>query len=218
MGQTISGLYAITGETADTALLVDQVDAALRGGARMVQYRNKTGSLRHRAEQASLLADRVRAVGAVFIVNDSVDLAEHAGAHGVHLGRDDGKVGPARERLGPDAVIGVSCYDRIDRALAAESDGADYAAFGSFFPSGTKPDAVRAPIDLLHQAKKVLRIPIVAIGGINASNGASLLAAGADALAVGGALFSAEDVETAARTLSTLFRSFERFDCTLTTR
>ena len=218
MARRIRGLYAVTGETTDTARLIDQVDAALRGGARMVQYRNKNGSPRLRADQASTLAVRVRAAGAIFVVNDSVDLAKQAGAHGVHLGRDDGAVEPARDRLGPDAVIGLSCYNQLDRALAAEQAGADYAAFGSFFPSGTKPDAARAPIELLREARAVLQIPIVAIGGIDSSNGAALVAAGADALAVAGALFNADDIEAAARTLSTLFQSFERSESTITTR
>lgn len=207
MDRRISGLYALTGETSDTALLIDQVSAALRGGVRVVQYRNKTGSPRLRSEQAAQLAALVRAAGAIFVVNDSIELAAHSGADGVHLGRADGEVASARERLGSSALIGVSCYNELDRALAAEQAGADYVAFGSFFPSTTKPDAVRAPIELLAKAKLALRVPIVAIGGINASNCTPLVAAGADALAIASALFCADDLKLAASALLAQFNT-----------
>lgn len=205
MDRRISGLYALTEDISDTALLLEQVSAAVRGGARVVQYRNKSGSSTLQSEQAAQLAGLVRAAGATFIVNDSIELAARSGADGVHLGREDGEVGAARDRLGSAALIGVSCYDDLDRALAAEQAGADYVAFGSFFPSITKPAAVRAPIELLRQAEAVLRIPIVAIGGINASNCAPLRCAGADAMAVASALFRADDIEAAARALLAQF-------------
>ena len=212
MDRRISDLYAITGESADTSLLVDQVDAALRGGARVVQYRNKNGSSRLRADQAGRLAELVRNAGATFIVNDSVELAAHAGADGVHLGREDGEVERAREQLGPGALIGVSCYNELDRALSAAQAGADYVAFGSFFASTTKPEAVKASIGLLRQAKPMLRIPIVAIGGITALNCAPLIAAGANALAITSALFNADDIEAAAIALCKAIRHTQVFD------
>ena len=212
MDRRISDLYAITEESSDTSLLIDQVDAALRGGARVVQYRNKTGSSRLRTEQAGRLADLVRSARATFIVNDSIELAVHVGAEGVHLGRNDGEVVRAREQLGTSALIGVSCYNELDRALSAARAGADYVAFGSFFASATKPEAVKASIGLLRQAKTMLRIPIVAIGGITASNCAPLVAAGANALAVASALFHAADIEAAAIALCKAIRHTRKSD------
>jgi thiamine-phosphate pyrophosphorylase len=141
----------------------------------------------------------------MLIVNDSVALAREVAADGVHLGREDGDVAAARRALGPAAVIGVSCYDELQRARDARAAGADYVAFGSFFPSPTKPGAVRASLDLLRQARRELDLALVAIGGIGAQNAAGLIDAGADALAVVSALFDATDVEAQARRISRLF-------------
>lgn len=205
MDSRISGLYAITADTKDTALLVEHVGAALRGGASVVQYRNKSASAGLQAEQVIEVSRQVRAAGATFIVNDSIELAKQTGVDGVHLGRDDGTAKSARDRLGPDFLIGVSCYDQLDRALAAEQAGADYVAFGSMFASNTKPEAVRAPIALLSNARAVLRVPIVAIGGVTASNCTELIEAGADAVAVSGAVFGAADIEAAAAAIADCF-------------
>lgn len=205
MDSRIKGLYAITEETFDTGLLVRQVAAALRGGAKIVQYRSKHGAAQLRNEQATALSRQVRAAGAVFIVNDSVELAAQVRADGVHLGKDDGAVEQARDRLGPSALIGVSCYDQFELARAAERAGASYAAFGSFFASKTKPDAVRAPLALLRHARARLRIPIVAIGGITAANCKPLIEAGADAVAVASGVFGAADIEAAAAAIANHF-------------
>jgi thiamine-phosphate pyrophosphorylase len=210
MPSPIEGLYAVTQEEADDAVLERKVVAAMRGGAGMVQYRNKTGSMEFRARQLQRLAPVCRRHGARLIVNDSVELAREVRADGVHLGRDDGEVAAARRVLGASVLIGVSCYDDLQRAHAAVRDGADYVAFGSFFASTTKPGAVRASLDLLRQARQALDLPIVAIGGITVANGASLIAAGADALAVASALFGAADaqlpdVEAQARRFARLF-------------
>lgn len=201
----ISGLYAVTPETADTDRLGSQVAAVLSGGGRVVQYRNKQGGPQLRQEQAALLIELCRARDAVLIVNDDVELARKLGAHGVHLGRDDGSVAHARTRLGETALIGVSCYDSLPRALEARDDGADYVAFGSFFPSLVKPNAVRASLDLLRSARAALALPIVAIGGITIANAGSLIGAGADAVAVITALFEAPDPRAAARAFTDLF-------------
>jgi thiamine-phosphate pyrophosphorylase len=141
----------------------------------------------------------------LFIVNDDAALARQSQADGVHLGREDTAPVQARARLGSRAIIGVSCYNELPRAQAAQEQGADYVAFGRFFPSRTKPQAVQAGPELLHEAKKKLRIPVVAIGGITPENGASLIAAGADALAVIEGVFGQADVRAAAERYAQLF-------------
>jgi thiamine-phosphate pyrophosphorylase len=200
-----SGLYAITRETADTASLLTQVEAALAGGAAAVQYRDKSDDVARRHEQASELVALCRRFQVPLIVNDDLRLADLADADGVHLGRDDGSVAKARVILGPDKFIGASCYQSLDLALAAEADGADYVAFGSFFPSATKPQAERAELTLLAAAAPRIHMPIVAIGGITTGNAASLLDAGADSLAVLTALFDASDIRAAAHAFNQLF-------------
>ena len=200
------GLYAIT----DTALIggermVSAVAAAITGGAVMVQYRDKGGVPARRLREAQALLDLCRERHVPLIINDDMDLAAAVGADGVHLGRDDICLTQARERLGDTALIGISCYNRLDLACAAEAAGADYVAFGSFFSSSTKLDAVRADVALLHTAKQHLTVPVVAIGGITADNGAALVASGADMLAVISDLFAVADIRAAAEALSKLF-------------
>ena len=204
MRKTISGLYAVTPGLADPELLAGKVEAALRGGARVVQYRNKDAGEQLRHEQAVRIARLCRDAGACFIVNDSVELARKVAADGVHLGKDDEGVGAARALLGPGKLIGVSCYNELWRARDAVAQGADYIAFGSFFPSPTKPGAVTAARNLLRAAKE-FSLPIVAIGGITPDNAAGLIEAGADAVAVLSAVFDAPDVERAARRIARLF-------------
>jgi thiamine-phosphate pyrophosphorylase len=204
MRKTVSGLYAVTPELVDSVLLTSKVEAALRGGARVVQYRSKAADERLRHEQASQMARLCREAGACFIVNDSIELACEVAADGVHLGKDDGGVGAARALLGPGKLIGVSCYNQLWRARDAVAQGADYIAFGSFFPSPTKPGAVTASRDLLRAAKE-FSLPIVAIGGITPDNAAGLIVAGADAVAVVSAVFDVADVERAARRIAGLF-------------
>lgn len=201
----ISGLYAITPEQADTARLLRQVRAALAGGAAVVQYRSKSRDVALQHEQASELIDLCHAFGVPLIVNDSLRLADLSGADGVHLGREDGSLRQARIVLGAEKMIGVSCYNDLELALAAEAGGADYVAFGSFFPSATKPGAVATPLDLLQEARKRLHVPIIAIGGITPENAPVLIEAGAAAIAVISGLFDAPDIELAARQYSQLF-------------
>lgn len=204
MRKTISGLYAITPGLADPGLLAGKVEAALRGGARVVQYRNKAADERLRHEQAFRIGRACRDAGACFIVNDSIELARKVAADGVHLGKDDEGIGAARALLGPGKLIGVSCYNELWRARDAAAQGADYIAFGSFFPSPTKPGAVTAEPELLRAARE-FSLPIVAIGGITPDNAAGLIEAGADAVAVVSAVFDAPDVERAARRIAGLF-------------
>ena len=202
---SLSGLYVLTPDRADTPLLLEQVRAVLAGGASAVQYRNKTAAPELRLSQVRALRAACADCAATFIVNDDVELAAKVDADGVHLGRDDATVRAARARLGPRTMIGVSCYDSLARADAAVGAGADYVAFGSFFPSAVKPDAARASTALLSAAKRNWRVPVVAIGGITAGNAAPLLAAGADALAVISAVFDAPDVRSAAHAFAQLF-------------
>ncbi len=197
----LAGLYAITPERAQTRRLCDAVAAALRGGARAIQYRAKLASPALRREQAAAVGDVCRAHGALFIVNDDAELAAEVGADGVHVGRDDAEVAAARARVGADALVGASAYDDPRRARDLVAQGADYVAFGSLFPSAVKPQAVRAPLDLVREAA-TLPVPVVGIGGIDAGNAGSVIAAGAAAVAAITAVFGAEDVEAAARRLA----------------
>lgn len=205
MSKRVSGLYAITPELTDSVALLDKVGAALRGGAHVVQYRAKSVPDSLRRSQARELAHLCRTRNALFIVNDSIDLARHVDADGVHLGKDDGTVSVARAELGAEKLIGVSCYNDMARARNAASQGADYVAFGSFFSSTTKPLALRADPELLRIAVAEIGLPVVAIGGINEDNAASLISAGASAIAVLSALFDVPDVEGQARRLARLF-------------
>lgn len=198
------GLYAITPEhCTDTRALLQAVEAAIRGGAVMVQYRAKRNAQR---AQALALRNMCGGHGVPLIVNDDAALARDIDAAGVHLGRDDMSIAAARVLLGDGAIVGVSCYDELPRAIEAERDGASYVAFGSFYASKTKPGAVRAGVELLRQAAAVLNVPIVAIGGITPENGGTLLGAGADLVAVSDGLFGGEDPEAAARRYASLFR------------
>jgi thiamine-phosphate pyrophosphorylase len=197
----LRGLYAITPELADTRLLTERVAQALAGGAALVQYRFKHDDAPLAREQAARLAALCRACGALFIVNESVELARECAADGVHVGRDDAAVAHARRAL-PHAIIGVSCYDDAARAEAGARDGADYVAVGSVFPSRTKPNARPAPLAAIARARAASRLPVAAIGGIDHSNARAVVDAGADMLAVISALFDAPDVEAAARSLA----------------
>ncbi len=194
------GLYAIT----DTGLqpddrLAERVAQAIDGGAVLIQYRDKSADAGRRLARAAELAALCDRRGVPLIVNDDVELAAASGAAGVHLGRDDPDPRTARRRLGPHALIGVSCYNEWPRALAAAEAGADYVAFGRFFPSRTKPGAVRAELDLLRRAKRESGLCVAAIGGITPANGPALVEAGADLLAVVHGVFGADDVAKAAR-------------------
>jgi thiamine-phosphate pyrophosphorylase len=196
----LRGLYAITPDQTERAMLRRQVAQALEGGIAMLQYRRKGAQ---DAGEARELATLCRRRGVPFIVNDDLALALACGADGLHLGREDGDLAVARVKL-VGKVLGVSCYDSLDAARAAVAAGADYVAFGSVFASPTKPGAVRAPLSLFAQARS-LGVPLVAIGGITLENAAQLLQAGADGLAVISDLFDAPDVGARARAYGKLF-------------
>lgn len=201
----IRGLYAITPDEPDTRVLLNKVKQALAGGAGLLQYRNKHADPGLRREQAAALAALCRAHGTPFIVNDDTALALEVDAQGVHLGSEDGDLAAARRLLGPDRLLGASCYNRLDLAIAAREAGASYVAFGAAFTSPTKPGAVHAPLELYRQAHAEIGLPVVAIGGITLQNIAALVAAGVDAAAVITALFNVPDIETTARNFAAQF-------------
>jgi thiamine-phosphate pyrophosphorylase len=202
----IEGLYAVTPDITDTDELLRCVRAALQGGARVLQYRNKSAAAALRLQQAQALRRLTREFNAKFIVNDDARLAAQVDADGVHLGGEDGSVAAARAVLGAAKIIGVSCYNRASLAHEAVQQGADYVAFGAFFSSSVKPEAVQADVQLLQTARRELKVPVVAIGGITQQNGAALVEAGADALAVISALWNAPDIKASAQEFSNLFR------------
>lgn len=198
------GLYVITKEGSPSVESLNrQVEGALLGGARVVQYRAKRSA--HPLLEAEMLLVTCRTHGVPFLINDDVDLCLKIGADGVHIGHEDEKLRTARARLGPDAIIGVSCYNSIERAYSAQEDSANYVAFGRFFPSVTKPNAPEADLDTLTLARQELSLPIVAIGGVTTENGTTLLEAGADLLAVIEGVFGAPNPEAAARRYNQLW-------------
>ena len=205
MAKLINGLYAITPETSDSNRLLRDVEAALRGGASMLQYRAKYLAPNLKANQAQALQSLCKKYRIPLIINDDAALAASMSASGVHLGSQDMPIGEAHQSLLSGMFVGVSCYDQLALAIEAEKNGADYVVFGSFFPSSTKPNAVRPALDLLREAKQQLSCQIVAIGGITLENAPSLIEAGADAIAVISALFDAPDIEGAARKFAQLF-------------
>lgn len=200
----IKGLYAITPDEADTAELVRKARLALSGGARVLQYRNKAATAALKLEQARVLRELTGEFSVPLIINDDALLALQVDAEGVHLGGTDGNLAAARALLGNARLVGLSCYNRLELAHQAARQGADYVAFGSFFASTVKPYAVTATPGLLRQARREIELPLVAIGGITADNGAQLLQAGADALAVISAVFDAADIQNAARQFANL--------------
>ena len=206
MKKRLSGLYAVTPENVHTEALLDMVRQALIGGAATVQYRNKSGDVALQHEQASELLNLCREHDTPFIINDNLRLADLIDADGLHLGSEDAALAEARIVLGPKKIIGVSCYNRVESALEAQQQGADYVAFGSFFTSPTKPHATPAPIALLHAATRLVHLPIVAIGGITLQNAGHLIDAGADAIAVISGLFDAPNIELAAQAFNALFK------------
>ncbi len=203
----LHGIYAITDPVLCSEHLIDNVLAAIQGGIRIMQYRNKLASSAIQYEEATRLLALCRQHDVLFIINDDIALASEVNADGVHLGQKDRALLEARQQLGNKKIIGVSCNNHFDYALIAQQEGADYVAFGRFFSSMTKPQAPQAEIDLLQRAKNELHIPVVAIGGIKPDNGRSLIEAGADMLAVIHGIFGAADVRLTAQRYTALFRN-----------
>ena len=208
--QSLRGLYAVTPDDPLLPRLSVLVSMALKGGVKIVQYRNKTAPQPLRRSQAAELVRICRAEGAKLIVNDDLALALEIGADGVHLGKEDvpgGDLAAVRAALGPERILGVSCYNELARAEQAVAAGADYIAFGAVFPSQTKPAAAQAPLSLISEAKTRFgdRSAIAAIGGITLANAPEVIAAGADLVAVITDLFDAMDIASRAEAYQTLF-------------
>jgi thiamine-phosphate pyrophosphorylase len=202
----LRGLYAIT----DSHLIpsrhfVATVEEAIKGGARVIQYRDKSTNNNQRFQQAQALHYICQQYQVPLIINDDVALAQQVGAEGIHLGQTDAKLTTVRNMLGNGAIIGISCHNQLALAQEAVAKGATYVAFGRFFPSQTKPNAVAAHLDLLPQARQLLPCPIVAIGGITPDNGKQLIAAGADCLAVIQGVFGQTNISAAAQRYAQLF-------------
>ncbi len=202
----IKGLYAITPDMADTDLLLQKVEAALLGGINILQYRNKLANHKLQTQQARALLPLCRQYNVPLIINDSVKLCLTLDADGIHLGVDDGNLAEVRARIGRDKILGASCYNRFDLALATQQAGVSYVAFGACFASSTKPNAPVAGLELFARAKTELNIPTVAIGGITLQNSPLVIQAGADAIAVINAIFNANDVKLSAKQFSQLFK------------
>jgi thiamine-phosphate pyrophosphorylase len=201
------GLYAITDEVPRAPeALAALVEAVIGGGAVVVQYRDKGEDDARRRRECGAVLDVCRARRVPLIVNDDVGLARAVGADGVHLGRDDARLAEARALLGREAVLGASCYADPQRALRAQAEGADYVAFGRFFPSRTKPGATPAAVEILAAVRPDLSVPVVAIGGLTPENAGPVIAAGADLLAVVHGLFGDPDPRRAAERYARLFQ------------
>lgn len=204
--KTLGGLYAI----ADTSLLTTEffsvkVRQALRGGAGIIQYRDKSNDTKRRYSQAQIMVNICREFDAVSIINDDIQLAELVNADGVHLGADDDSIASARRVLGEKTIIGISCYNQLSLAHKAVDAGANYVAFGAVYPSQVKPDAVNASLVFLAEARQVIKCPICAIGGIDETNLGGVIKTGVDMAAVISAVFGSNDPEKSALQLSCQF-------------
>ena len=202
---TISGLYAITPDLKNTNDLLYKTQQALEGGAQFIQYRNKLADEILLREQAKLLLQLCRKYKIDLIINDHLDLAIEIDADGLHVGQDDVSVTNARNQLGCHKIVGTSCYNNLDLALQAEKEGADYVAFGAFFPSLTKLNTISVSMSLVSQARKKLSIPIVGIGGIKLTNARTVIQSGCAAIAVCNDLFHTENIKATAAQYSQLF-------------
>ncbi|OGV77887.1 MAG: thiamine-phosphate diphosphorylase [Methylotenera sp. RIFCSPLOWO2_02_FULL_45_14] len=203
----ITGLYAVTPDEQNTDVLVAKVEAALQGGIKILQYRNKRANHKLQTQQARALLPLCRQYHVPLIINDSIKLCLTLDADGVHLGADDGNLSEARARLGADKIMGASCYNRFDLAVSAQQAGADYVAFGACFASSTKPHAPVAELELFTRASSELTIPSVAIGGITLANANQIMLAGASSIAVINAIFNAQDVKSTTQQFTKLFIS-----------
>ena len=205
MQQGLKGLYLVTPDWDDTERLVAVSDAGLKGGAALLQYRHKTASEALRREQATALLALCRRHGKPFVINDYPELCIELDADGVHVGGTDAAVAAVRQQVGPQRIVGASCYGSMELAHAAQAAGASYVAFGGFYPSRIKKYEVSTQVDILARAGSEIALPSVVIGGMTRENAAPLVAAGADMVAVISSVYFAEDPESAARELCGLF-------------
>jgi len=201
----IKGLYAITPDMTDLNTLIQKTQSAIEGGAFMVQYRSKIQDRAVKMQQCAAILRLCREYDVPCIVNDDVEMCRVLKADGVHLGENDDNIAEVRRILGEDAIIGSSCYDQLDRAKQAQKEGASYVAFGAMFPTPTKPNAPRATLELLREAKSEIEIPIVAIGGITVNNAHDVIEAGVDAIAVITSLYESNSIKETAETFLKMF-------------
>lgn len=196
------GLYVITDEKLIARRdFLQKIAAAASAGAGIIQLREKASRLRDRLELARAAVRTAHAFGARLLINDDPRLAAAIGADGVHLGLGDASVETSRALLGPEAMIGVSCYGDVGLALRMQRAGADYVSFGACFRSPTKPKEPLVPLSVFGEARRRLKLPLVAIGGINADNAGLVLAAGADLISVVSSVFARRDAARAAADL-----------------
>ena len=201
----IKGLYAITPDSADLNTLIQKTQLAIEGGAFMVQYRSKIQDRDVKMQQCAAILRLCRDYKIPCIVNDEVDMCRILEADGVHLGEKDDNIAEVRRILGEDAIIGSSCYDQLNRAKQAQKEGASYVAFGAMFETSAKPNAPRATLELLREAKSQIQIPIVAIGGITVNNAHDVIKTGIDAIAVITSLYDAKTIKETAETFVKMF-------------
>ncbi len=201
----INGLYAITPELENTGDLLDKTRQVLEGGAQLIQYRNKSANRILLREQAGLLLQLCREYTVPLIINDYLDLTIEIGADGLHVGQHDAAIAKARNQLGDNKIIGASCYNNLGLALQAEKEGADYVAFGAFFPSLTKPNTVSVTMNLIDEAKNKITVPIIGIGGIRLTNAKMVIQSGCVAIAVCNDLFQSGNIKTKAAQYAQLF-------------
>jgi len=210
--EQLKGIYVITDPALMTDNLITMVEQAIQGGINILQYRNKLASIEQQEKEASLLTTLCNKHNVTFIVNDNVELALKVNADGVHLGQSDTDISNARQQLGDDKIIGITCNNELMHAIKAQSQGADYVAFGRFFNSLTKPTAPQAPISLLSEAKNTINIPIVAIGGITPDTANILLAQGVSMLAIIQGIFGQAEVQAASREFVDIFNAHNAAD------
>jgi thiamine-phosphate pyrophosphorylase len=201
----MQGLYLVTPDWDDTQKLLEITEQALRGGAALVQYRHKSASLALRREQAELLLELCHIYERPFVVNDYVDLCIAIGADGVHVGGTDTSVAQVRAILGPDKIVGASCYGDLQLARDAHQDGASYIAFGGFYPSRVKKYPVTTSFDIIAKSKIEIPLPSIVIGGMTCDNAAPLVAAGANMVAAISSIYTATDPMLAAQGFSALY-------------
>jgi len=203
----LRGLYIVTPDWDDTSKLLDITEKALKGGAALVQYRHKTAGTEQRLEQAKALQALCQRYDVPFIINDYVDLCLELDADGIHVGGTDESVADVRAKVGPDKIVGASCYGEMDLVRQATKEGADYVAFGGFYPSRIKKYEVTTPISIVGDAKKELPdVPSCAIGGITLENAVPLVRQGVDMISVISSVYMVNDPEAAARAFADMYK------------
>lgn len=203
--KNLRGLYFVTPDWDDTAHLLAVCEQAIKGGAVLLQYRHKTADAAQRKTQAIALLALCRSYNVPFVINDFVELAIELDADGVHVGGTDASVAQVRAQVGPDKIVGASCYGSMELAHKAAREGASYIAFGGFYPSRVKKYEVSTQASIVAEAKAQIALPVVVIGGMTVENSRPLVALGADMVAAISSVCTKNDAESAAREFAALF-------------